>query len=74
MISILIILNKPPSLSSKEMVKDIAPDERCGYNFQNFQSIASMCFTSDDFPFLTGVIRNPPPAKYCDFNYGCFCL
>lgn len=72
MIIILTILNKPASLSSKEMVKGVEADEGHGYHFQNFQSIASMCLTRDAFPFLTGVIRKPPPVKHCDYNIVAF--
>lgn len=41
---------------------DLAEEVR-KYDFQNFQSIASMCFTTDCFPWLTGDITYPPPAK-----------
>lgn len=43
------------------MVMDLADDGR-RYNFQYFQSTASMCFTIDCFPWFEGVITNPPPA------------
>lgn len=43
------------------MVMDLADDGR-RYNFQYFQSTASMCLTIDCFPWFEGVITNPPPA------------
>lgn len=42
----------------------------------NFQWTTSMCNTSDSFPLLTGVSRNPPPANYISFKLldcGCSC-
>lgn len=38
-------------------------DEGRKYDFQNFQSIASICLTTDCVPLLTGVTTNPPPIK-----------
>ena len=54
----------PATLSSILIVMDleIADDGRRDI-FQSFQSIASMCFTSECFPWLTGVITNPPPEN-----------
>lgn len=51
----------PESLSSIRIVIDLAEDGR-KYNLQYFQSIESMCFTIDCFPWFTGVITDPPPA------------
>lgn len=51
----------PASLSSIRAVIDLADDGRRD-SFQNFQSMASMCFTSDFFPWFTGVITYPPPV------------
>jgi len=55
-------------------------DEGRKYNFQNFQSIASMCLTTDCVPLLTGVTTNPPPAKcskppysFC-YSWDCFLI
>lgn len=55
----------PASFSSIRMVIVLADDGRIDI-FQNFQSIASMCFTSDILPWFTGVITYPPPA--CLYN------
>lgn len=52
----------PAILPSILMVTALA-DEESMQDFQNFQSIASMCLTTDCFPWFAGDITYPPPVK-----------
>lgn len=52
----------PASLSTIRIVIALA-DEGRRYSFQNFQSTASMCFTSECLPWFTGVTTYPPPER-----------
>jgi hypothetical protein len=49
------------------MVMDLE-DEGREYSLHNFQSIASICLTTDWVPLLTGVTTYPPPAKHYTIN------